>query len=391
MSAPHFPQFGAYQVVHTPGEKYRCYLPPPLPPSPAVKLEPMMTLLERAGYAVGGLNGISSILPNPELFLYMFVRKEALVSSQIEGTQCSLSDILRDEAGDETEASFDDVREVSCYVDAMEYGLARMNEGFPLSLRLIREIHGRLLAQGRGAGKQPGEFRTSQNWIGGSRPGNALYVPPPPERLMEFLGPLELFLHEEDPPLPVLVRAAMVHMQFETIHPFLDGNGRLGRLLITLLLCHAGVLREPLLYLSLYLKQNRSEYYRLLQEVRERGNWEDWIRFFLRGVQETAEQSVETARRILALLANDRRRVEDSGQAASSTLRVFQVLDRSPVVTIPRVAEKTGLSYPTVQAAIDRLEKLEILGRYGTGKRNKRYAYKAYLDILSEGTEPLRD
>ena len=391
MSAPHFPQFGDYQVVHTPGEKYRCYLPPPLPPSPAVKLEPMMTLLERAGYAVGGLNGISSILPNPELFLYMFVRKEALVSSQIEGTQCSLSDILRDEAGDETEASFDDVREVSCYVDAMEYGLARMNEGFPLSLRLIREIHGRLLAQGRGAGKQPGEFRTSQNWIGGSRPGNALYVPPPPERLMEFLGPLELFLHEEDPPLPVLVRAAMVHMQFETIHPFLDGNGRLGRLLITLLLCHAGVLREPLLYLSLYLKQNRSEYYRLLQEVRERGNWEDWIRFFLRGVQETAEQSVETARRILALLANDRRRVEDSGQAASSTLRVFQVLDRSPVVTIPRVAEKTGLSYPTVQAAIDRLEKREILGRYGSGKRNKRYAYKAYLDILSEGTEPLRD
>jgi Fic family protein len=362
-----------------------------LPPSPAVKLEPMMTLLERAGYAVGGLNGISSILPNPELFLYMFVRKEALVSSQIEGTQCSLSDILRDEAGDETEASFDDVREVSCYVDAMEYGLARMNEGFPLSLRLIREIHGRLLAQGRGAGKQPGEFRTSQNWIGGSRPGNALYVPPPPERLMEFLGPFELFLHAEEPPLPVLVRAAMVHMQFETIHPFLDGNGRLGRLLITLLLCHAGVLREPLLYLSLYLKQNRSEYYRLLQEVRERGNWEDWIRFFLRGVQETAEQSVETARRILALLANDRRRVEDSGQAASSTLRVFQVLDRSPVVTIPRVAEKTGLSYPTVQAAIDRLEKLEILGRYGSGKRNKRYAYRAYLDILSEGTEPLRD
>ena len=391
MSAPHFPQFGAYQVVHTPGEKYRCYLPPPLPPSPAVKLEPMMTLLERAGYAVGGLNGISSILPNPELFLYMFVRKEALVSSQIEGTQCSLSDILRDEAGDETEASFDDVREVSCYVDAMEYGLARMNEGFPLSLRLIREIHARLLAQGRGAGKQPGEFRTSQNWIGGTRPGNAMYVPPPPDRLMEFLGPFELFLHEEDPPLPVLVRAAMVHMQFETIHPFLDGNGRLGRLLITLLLCHAGVLREPLLYLSLYLKQNRSEYYRLLQEVRERGNWEDWIRFFLRGVQETAEQSVETARRILALLANDRRRVEDSGQAASSTLRVFQVLDRSPVVTIPRVAEKTGLSYPTVQAAIDRLEKLEILGRYGSGKRNKRYAYRAYLDILSEGTEPLRD
>jgi Fic family protein len=273
----------------------------------------------------------------------------------------------------------------------MEYGLARMNEGFPLSLRLIREIHGRLLAQGRGAGKQPGEFRTSQNWIGGSRPGNALYVPPPPERLMEFLGPFELFLHAEEPPLPVLVRAAMVHMQFETIHPFLDGNGRLGRLLITLLLCHAGVLREPLLYLSLYLKQNRSEYYRLLQEVRERGNWEDWIRFFLRGVQETAEQSVETARRILALLANDRRRVEDSGQAASSTLRVFQVLDRSPVVTIPRVAEKTGLSYPTVQAAIDRLEKLEILGRYGSGKRNKRYAYRAYLDILSEGTEPLRD
>lgn len=361
-----------------------------MPPQPMVVLEPMMTLLERAGYAVGGLNGISSILPNPELFLYMFVRKEALVSSQIEGTQCSLSDILRDDTGDETDASFDDVREVSCYVDAMEYGLARMKDGFPLSLRLIREIHGRLLAQGRGAGKQPGEFRTSQNWIGGSRPGTALYVPPPPERLMEFLGPFELFLHAEEPPLPVLVKAAMAHVQFETIHPFLDGNGRLGRLLITLLLCHAGVLREPLLYLSLFLKQNRSEYYTLLQDVRERGNWEDWIRFFLRGVQETAEQSVETARRILALLAADRRRIEDTGQAASSTLRVFQVLDRHPVVTIPRVVEKTGLSYPTVQTAFARLEALEILGRHGSGKRNKRYVYKAYLDILSEGTEPLR-
>lgn len=391
MSAPHFPRLGTYEVIHTPGEKYRCFLPPPLPPSPAVKLEPMMAVLERAGWAVGGLNGIGAILPNPELFLYMFVRKEALVSSQIEGTQCSLSDILRDEAGDEPEASFADVREVSCYVDAMEYGLARMRDGFPLSLRLIREIHARLLAQGRGAGKQPGEFRTSQNWIGGSRPGNAMYVPPPPERLMEFLGPLELFLHDEETGLPVMVRAAMVHMQFETIHPFLDGNGRLGRLLITLMLCHAGVLRQPLLYLSLYLKQNRSHYYYLLQEVRERGNWEEWILFFLRGVQETAEQTVETAQRILALLAEDRRRVEGTGKASSTTLRVFQVLDRNPVVTITWVAEKTGLSYPTVQGAFGRLEKLGILARHGSGKWNKRYAYKAYLDILSEGTEPLRD
>lgn len=391
MSAPHFPRLGEYQTIHTPGEKYRCYLPPPLPPDPPVKLEPMMAELERAGWAVGGLNGIGAILPNPELFLYMFARKEALVSSQIEGTQCSLSDILRDEAGDEPEASFDDVREVSCYVDAMEYGLARMREGFPLSLRLIREIHARLLAQGRGAGKQPGEFRTSQNWIGGSRPGNAMYVPPPPERLMEFLGPLELFLHDEETGLPVMVRAAMVHLQFETIHPFLDGNGRLGRLLITLLLCHAGVLRQPLLYLSLYLKQNRSHYYYLLQAVRERGNWEEWILFFLRGVRETAEQTVETAQRILALLAADRRRVEGTGKTASTTLRVFQVLDRNPVVTITWVAEKTGLSYPTVQGAFGRLEKLGILARHGSGKWNKRYAYKAYLDILSEGTEPLRD
>ncbi|MFN0106198.1 MAG: Fic family protein [Bryobacteraceae bacterium] len=390
MSAPHFSRLGDYQIINTPGEKYRCYLPPPLPPRLMVTLEPMMTALERAGYAVGGLNGISSLLPNPELFLYMFVRKEALVSSQIEGTQCSLSDILLDDSGDETEGSFDDVREVSCYVDAMEYGLARMRDGFPLSLRLIREIHGRLLAQGRGAGKQPGEFRTSQNWIGGTRPGTAMYVPPPPERLMEFLGPFELFLHAEEPMLPVLVRAALVHVQFETIHPFLDGNGRLGRLLITLLLCHAGVLRQPLLYLSLYLKQNRSQYYSLLQEVRERGNWEDWISFFLRGVRETAEQAVDTARRILALLATDRRRVEETGQAASSTLRVFQILDRHPVTTITRVAEKTGLSYPTVQSAFNRLERLRILTRSGTGKRNKRYAYKAYLDILSEGTEPIR-
>jgi Fic family protein len=246
----------------------------------------------------------------------MYLRKEALLSSQIEGTQSSLSDLLLFEQDELPMVPLDDVQEVSNYVAAMDHGLQRLREGFPLSLRLIREIHEILLAKGRGASKEPGEFRRSQNWIGGTRPGNALFVPPPPDELNRCLGDLETYLHATDVH-PALIRAALAHVQFETIHPFLDGNGRLGRLLITLLLCEAGSLREPVLYLSLYLKTHRQQYYDLLQAVRERGDWETWLAFFLDGVTETATQAVHAARSLITLFDNDRRRITELGRAAA--------------------------------------------------------------------------
>ena len=243
------------------GESVRAFIPVPLPPDPPVDLNGLQVALEQANQTVGRLDGIASVLPDPSIFLYMYIRKEALLSSQIEGTQSSLSDLLLYEADEAPGVPVNDTREVSNYVAAMDHGLRRLREDFPLSLRLIREIHGILLAEGRGQDKDPGEFRRSQNWIGGTRPGNALFVPPPPHAVHDCLGALETFIHAETPDLPLLVKAALVHVQFETIHPFLDGNGRLGRLLITFMLCERGILREPLLYLSLFFKQNRQTYY----------------------------------------------------------------------------------------------------------------------------------
>ena len=276
------------------GEHYSAYIPQPLPPEPAIAMEEMYSLLDKANAALGRLDGMRIVLPSTSLFLYMYIRKEAVLSSQIEGTQSSLSDLLLFETEEAPGVPMDDVTEVSSYVSAMTYGLERIKE-LPLSLRLIREIHARLMNNSRGGTKQPGEFRTSQNWIGGSRPGNASFVPPPVENLMECLDNFEKFLHDESIKLPALIKAALAHAQFETIHPFLDGNGRLGRLLITFILCAEGILKEPLLYLSLYLKANRQAYYDHLQSVRETGNWEAWIKFFLIGVEETANQATETA------------------------------------------------------------------------------------------------
>jgi Fic family protein len=382
-------RLGRYVVTHAGGETVRAFVPPPLPPVPPIQMDGLQRLLEQASLALGRLEGMSAVLPDTALFLYSYVRKEAVLSSQIEGTQSSLSDLLLFENKATPGVPIGDVQEVSSYVAALDHGLARLREGFPLSLRLIREIHSILLAKGRGSDKQPGEFRNSQNWIGGTRPGNAAFVPPPVDLVMDCMGQLELFLHEEASRLPLLIKAGLAHVQFETIHPFLDGNGRLGRLLVTFLLCAQGALSEPLLYLSLYLKSHRQAYYDLLNRVRTEGAWEAWLEFFLTGVKETADQSVAAAQRMLALVSADRRKIESAGHAAS-VLRLFQHAAARPVFSIGSAAEDLKQSFPTVSLAVKRLEKLGILREMPGRRRPHLYGYTEYLAILSEGTEPLR-
>jgi Fic family protein len=381
---------GEYVVSSTTGESVRAFVPKPLPPNPPLELTPFFPLLDRANQALGRLDGLSSLLPDTSLFLYLYVRKEAVLSSQIEGTQSSLSDLLLFENEDVPGVPVDDVQEVSHYVAAMQHGLDRLREGFPLSLRLIREIHEVLLRGGRGAEKTPGDFRTSQNWIGGTRPGNAIYVPPPPERLMECLASLELFLHDESVTLPLLVQLGLIHVQFETIHPFLDGNGRLGRLLITLLLCARGALKDPLLYLSLFFKTHRNRYYDLLQKVRTEGAWEEWLEFFLEGTESTARQAADTAVELVRLFAEDRQRIQTLGRSASSALRVHEYMQRKPLINIGAAAETLNLSIPTVAGALKNLTELSI-ARETTGRQRGRvFAYERYLKIVTAGTEPLQ-
>ncbi len=369
-------------------DKVRAFLPPPLPPSPPLDLAPLLGVVETANRELGRLDGVATVLPSTDLFIWMYVRKEALLSSQIEGTQSSLSDLLLLENDMAPMAPLDDVQEVSNYIAALNHGLARLKGGFPLSLRLIREMHEKLLSSGRGAGKQPGEFRTSQNWIGGTRPGNALFVPPPPDRLLECLGNLETFLHQRDV-YPVLIRAALAHVQFETIHPFLDGNGRLGRLLITLMLVEDGALTQPTLYLSLHLKAHRQTYYDLLQRVRLGGDWEAWVAFFLDGVAQTSRQGFETAQRLLALFAADEAKIATLGRAAPSALRVFNDLKQHPLLSVSVAAKRLGVSQPTVQASINHLERLGIAREITGRQRDRLWSYEAYMTILDEGTEPL--
>lgn len=371
------------------GERVRAFIPPVLPPDPPLELDRFYSLMEEANRALGRLDGVTSILPDTPLLLYMYVRKEALLSSQIEGALSSLSDLLLFESDEAPGVPLDDVQEVSNYVAAMNYGLERLRSGFPLSLRLIKEIHEVLLAKGRGATKQPGEFRRSQNWIGGTRPGNAAFVPPPPDRVMDCMGELEKFIYAEEPSLPVLVKAALIHVQFESIHPFLDGNGRLGRLLITFLLCAENVLKEPILYLSLFFKSNRQQYYDLLQRVREQGDWEAWLEFFLTGIKETSEQAADTAKQILNLFEKDRTRVEQLGRPAASALRVHQYLQSRPIISVPTAAKELNLTAPTVRKSVGHLAELGVV-RETTGKqRGRLFVYDGYLDILNQGTEPL--
>jgi Fic family protein len=378
---------GQYVTASTAGEQFKAFVPDPLPSLAALELnERHYELMEKANWALGRLDGMAALLPDTSLFLYFYVRKEALLSSQIEGTQSSFADLLLYESAEAPGVPLDDVLEVSNYVAALDHGLKRLREGFPLSLRLIREIHEVLMAKGRGSTKSPGEFRRSQNWIGGSRPGNARFVPPPPEYLMQCMGDLEKYLHAGH--TPVLVKAALAHVQFETIHPFLDGNGRLGRLLITLLLCDQGALAQPLLYLSLYFKANRDSYYDLLQSVRLEGGWESWLEFFLEGVLETSEQAVATAQQIQRLFEQDRLRIAQLGRVSGSVLRLHLHLQNRPLLAIQKAADDTGLTRPTVATAMRLLADMGIVRELTGKERHRLFVYTDYLKILNEGAMP---
>lgn len=381
-------RLGRFVETVAASETVRAFVPPALPPEPAIDVLSLLERLSLAERALGRLDGITMLLPRQELFLYMYVRKEAVLSSQIEGTQSTLSDLLRFETEAQAGQPVDDIRDVSNYVDAMMYGLERL-ETLPMSLRLIREMHARLLQSGRGGTKDPGEFRRSQNWIGGTRPGNALFIPPPVTEMAACLDAFERFMHEDQSRLPALIKAGLLHVQFETIHPFLDGNGRIGRLLVTLYLCMNGVLRKPLLYLSLFLKSHRREYYRLLQEVREQGNWEAWLDFFLAGVADTANRAFEAATQIVDLFKEDRERITMESDRAGSALRIHELFQQNPFHTANQIVKITGLSAPTVNAALADLQRLGIVNEVTGRKRGRVFSYQRYLAILSEGTDPL--
>jgi Fic family protein len=377
---------GEWITLGDAGERYRSFIPAPLPPDPWLELTPKdHDLMEQANRALGRLDGLSAVLPDPSYFIYPYVRKEAVLSSQIEGTQSSLSDLLLYESAEQPGVPLDDVKEVSNYVAAMNHGLQRMRGGFPLSLRLIREIHSILMQGSRGSDKAPGEFRRTQNWIGGSRPGNARYVPPPPYEVMPCLGALEKFLHNEPVRTPTLLKAALAHVQFETIHPFLDGNGRLGRLLISFILCAEGALTEPLLYLSVYFKEHRDTYYQLLQDVRTEAGWEAWVRFFLEGVRSTADQAVATARAILKMFEEDRTTVERLGSSSGTDLRLYSHLQRHLLVTPKAAQGAIGVSKPTAHATIARLVEAGILKEISGRQRGQVFAYARYFEVMQQG------
>jgi Fic family protein len=380
---------GQYQVTTTTGEPVRAFIPNPLPPAPPLDLTGARSRLhEQAVLACGRLDGVSALLPDPDLFLYAYVRREAVLSSQIEGTQSSLSDLLLFELDEAPGVPFDDVVEVSNYVAALEHGIELLRQGLPISSRMLREVHAKLLARGRGEDKLPGEFRRSQNWIGGTRPGNARFVPPPPAIVPEAISDLERYIHSDNPP-PTLITAAMAHVQFETIHPFLDGNGRVGRLMISLLLHQEKVLRQPLLYLSLYFKQHRDEYYRHLDSVRQEGDWEAWLDFFLEGVATTAGAAVDTAHRLLALFRTDEQRLITQGRSAASKLRIYSALRARPVATIQDLAKRAGVSFPTAAKAVEALAADGVARELTGQRRNRVFAYDAYLKVMNEGAEPL--
>ena len=371
-------------------------MPDPLPPEPSVDITPMYQQLEAAAVALGNLDAESRMLPDPDLFLYLYIRREALLSSQIEGTQSSLSDLFVYEFDSKkAEAPKQlDVTEVSNYIAALEHGIGLLDGevlGGPLPVcnRLIRATHSVLLRSGRGSDKLPGQFRRSQNWIGGTRPGNAAYVPPPHAQVEDCMGDLERFINADGDGLPAIVRAGLAHAQFETIHPFLDGNGRVGRLLISFILREAGLLARPVLYISLHLKRERDRYYDLLGQIRVNGDWEAWLEFFIEGVRITAEDGIRTARRLTETFERDRARIEQAGRRAGSALRAHEALKQRPTLSIARIAEQTGLSIPAASSAVDLLLQLGIV-REMTGRRRGRvFGYAEYIDILSEGAEPL--
>jgi Fic family protein len=365
-------------------------VPEPLPPrAPSLAMDGARTaLLARAEQALARLEVAGEMVPSLDWFICAFVRKEAVVSSQIEGTQATLIDLLEFEAEDDARAAVDDVREVCNYLDALRYARDQLRsaKGIPLSIRLLNEAHRRLMRGVRGQNKQPGEVRRSQNWIGGTRPGNAVFVPPPPEELSRLLGALEQYLHHDDK-LPPLIRVGLAHVQFETIHPYLDGNGRIGRLLITLLLEHWKLTSAPLLYLSLFFKRHRAEYYRLLGEVRRSGDWEAWTDFFLEGVATIADEAVVAARDVYALVNGDRQRLLGAKGASIVAIRLLDLLPVHPVVSIPGVVRLLETTKPTAGKAVQLLEQLGVLSETSGKQRDRTFAYSKYLDRLRAGTE----
>ncbi|MEQ1740984.1 MAG: Fic family protein [Candidatus Nitrotoga sp.] len=381
---------GRYTSSLAGGEMVNAFVPNPLPPTPPLELSgARQRLLERATLAIGRLDSLSTLLPDPQLFLYAYVRREAVLSSQIEGTQSSLSDLLLFELDEVPGVPFDDVVEVSNYIAALEYGMARLRADFPLCNRLLREMHTHLMARGRGNDKAPGDFRRSQNWIGGTRPGNARFVPLPPQEVEPCMAALEQFINQPADATPVLIKAALAHVQFETIHPFLDGNGRLGRLLIALLLHQGGLLTQPLLYLSLYFKQHRPLYYELLDRVRTDGDWEAWVDFFLEGVAQTAQGAVQTAQRLIELFQQDSQHIQTTGRGAANTQRVLNALRSHPVATLKLLCKETGMTFPTVGKVMQTLTQLGIARELTGQRRNRVFVYDGYLNILNEGGEAL--
>jgi len=381
---------GEYKISRIGGEEVRAYVPFPLPPDPPLEITgSLRKKLEQAQLALGRLDSITLLLPEPGLFLYTYVRREAVMSSLIEGTQSSLEQLMLFELDVAPGIPLDDVAEVSNYVAAMDHGMKRLQEGFPLCNRLLREMHARLLSSGRGSGKSPGEFRRTQNWIGGIRPGKAHFVPPPADKVDTCMADLESFMHADHLPFGTLIKAALAHVQFETIHPFLDGNGRIGRLLISFILHHEGTLSKPLLYPSLFFKQYREEYYRLLDRVRSDGEWEEWLSFFLEGIESTARNALATAQKLVRLFEQDNGKVKKIGGIASSTLRIFNKLRERPILTIREACERTGLSFPTVSKAMNALVDLDIVRELTGGQRNRVFVYVNYLDILNKGASEL--
>jgi len=376
---------GTYAISTTLGESVQAFVPHPLPPSnPVLAAECFVEANRLAELALARLSGVAGLVPSVDWLLYSAIRKEALLTSQIEGTQATLADLFDEEAGF-TVSNANDVEEVSNYLRAFRWVQNNLRDpgGLPISVRLLCDAHRLLLDGARGAGKQPGELRRSQNWIGGTRPGNAVYVPPPPERVPDLLADMERFIHDESQALPALVKTALIHLQFETIHPFLDGNGRIGRLLIAALLEYWHLLPEPLMYLSGYLKQHQSEYYRRLSNVRTEGDWEGWVAFFLEGVAVAALDAERSIVAIASLLAADRRRLLASPKAGPASYRLFEMLPMMPRFTIDTVRQKLGTSFPTANAAVKVLEDLGIVAEQTGQKKNRTYSYKAYVALLS--------
>lgn len=376
---------GTYVTSTTLGESVRAFLPYPLPPAdPALSPAAFVDLNRQAELALARLVGVSGLVPSVDWLLYSAIRKEALLTSQIEGTQATLTDLFDEEAGFKV-SNTDDVEEVTNYLQAFRWvqGQLRDPKGLPISVRLLCDAHRLLLDGARGAGKQPGELRRSQNWIGGTRPGNAVFVPPPPERVSDLLANMERFIYDTATDLPPMVKVALIHAQFETIHPFLDGNGRIGRLLIAALFEHWELLPEPLIYLSGYLKLHQLEYYRRLSAIRTDGDWESWVTFFLEGVATAAGDAEKNIIEVASLIAADRRRLLQSPKASPASYRLFEMLPMMPRFTIERVRQQLDTSFPTATTAVKALEYLGIVAEMTGQKTNRSYSYHAYVELLS--------